>query len=406
MDWEKNRLAIGAVLLVAIVGIAAWASQKQDENVEDGSGSTAEELPDLLPDLDKAEIDEIEVHRPDTEVVVLRRVAEGEWRLAQPVDAPADMTTVNTALDKLDELAMVRIAATNDANHERLEVTDETGIRVIVRGGGSELANLLFGAFGSGATMVRPEGEDRVAAAEGSIKFAFNKDVKDWRNRRVVDVAPSDVVGISFQSGEAAWRFARGEDDEWTQAEGEAEIERFGASRVQSTVSSLARMRASNFADPNTNVEEADLGDAAKIVTLTVRESSEETGDEEGEGEASEGEASEGEETPAAEAVATYDIVLRLGGAHGEEATDFYLQREGDPNIFLVSSYLADRMDASLEDFQTPEAGEAEAPGAGGMPPGMPGMPGAGGPGGGQIPPEVMQQIQQQIQQQGGASPH
>jgi hypothetical protein len=406
MDWEKNRLAIGAIALVAIIGIAVWASQRQEEQMgEDADTEVAEEMPDLLPDLDKDEIDELEIHRPDTPVVRLTKVSDGEWRVAEPVDAPADLTTVNTALDKLDEMTMVRIAATNSANHERLEVTPETGIRVIVRGGGSELANLIFGTYGNRATMIRPEGEDRVAAAEGSLKFAFNKEVKDWRNRRVVDVPPADVVAIHFQNEQGSWRFERGEGDEWGQAEGEQEIERFGSARVQSTVSSLARMRATDFAPEEIDAAAAGLGEGESVVTLYVRESSED-GDEEGEAEG-EGEGEAEEEGEAEAEAPMQEIVLRLGNEHTDESNTFYLMRDGDPVMYLVSSYLAERIDAGLEDFQTAEPGEEGAEGAA-PPPGMPGMPpggphGGAPPGGGQIPPEVMQQIQQQIQQQQAA---
>jgi hypothetical protein len=405
MDWEKNRLAIGAIALVAIIGIAVWASQRQEEQMgEDANTTVTEEMPDLLPDLDKDEIDELEIHRPDTPVVRLTKVSADEWRVAEPVDAPADLTTVNTALDKLDEMTMVRVAATNAANHERLEVTPETGIRVIVRGGGNELANLIFGTYGNRATMIRPEGEDRVAAAEGSLKFAFNKEVKDWRNRRVVDVPPADVVAIHFQNEQGSWRFERGEGDEWAQAEGEQEIERFGSARVQSTVSSLARMRATDFAPEEIDAAAAGLGEGGKVVTLYVRESSEDEEGDESEGETEGDEA--GDEGDESEAAPPQEIVLRLGNEHTDESNTFYLMRDGDPVMYLVSSYLADRIDAGLEDFQTAEPGEEGAEGAAPTPPMPPGGPHGGMPPGGggqQIPPEVMQQIQQQIQQQQAA---
>src|SRR5690606_3011192 len=130
-------------------------------------------------------------------------------------------------------------------------VDEAHGVRVIAKAGETTLGDLWLGSFGGGSTMVRPEGQDEVLAVSGSIKFAFNKPVKDWRNRRVVDVRPTDVTRVSFENADGTWRFERNAEDEWTLSEGQAEIERFGPAKVQSAVASLARMRAVDFAAPD-----------------------------------------------------------------------------------------------------------------------------------------------------------
>jgi hypothetical protein len=142
-------------------------------------------------------------------------------------------------------------------------------------------------------------------------------------------------------------------------------------------VSSLARLRASDFAADDVTAESAGIGESAARVTFVS-----------GEGDSAE----------------TTTLLV------GNEVQDGnrYVQRQGNDTIFVVSRFMADRLVPNAATFQQsaePEAGAAPPGGMpGGMPPGM-GGPG-GGPGGGQIPPELMRQIQQQLQQQGAAGGH
>ena len=409
MDWQKNRVIIGVVVLVVLAGLTVWAfrSQPSDTPEDDGDEAAVE-----LPDIDKAEITSLEVRRPaadDQPAETIRLEKRGEaWWVVEPVEAEADQTVVDTALDKLDELEVDRVAATNAENHARLEVDAEHAVRVIAKGGDETLLDVYLGSFGGGATMVRREGEDVVLAVDGSLKFAFNKPVKDWRNRRVLDVSPTDVTRVAFETTDGTWRFERNAEDEWTGVEGQAEIESFSSAKVQSAVASLARMRAVDFAAPDVTAEQAGLGEGAAIARLTVRQRAEGEDAEEEEEAARDGGAAE--EAPA-EPVQTEEVVLRVGNESGDG--QFYLQREGDDTIFVVSRFLADKIRVNAESFvqsETPEPAEGEGappgmPGMPGMPgvPGGPGMPGGAGPGGGQIPPEVMRQIQEQLQKQGAA---
>lgn len=405
---QKNRLVIAGVVFVALLGAAIYVVKQR--SVDDAGGDEAP-LPQL-PAIDDEAVTELEISRPGTgegaERETVRLVRQGEeWRVAEPVDAVADQEAVHTALAKLEELEVRGVAATNPENHARLEVDEDKGIKVVVKGSDGPIATLWIGAYRNRNTMVRLDGDDTVVSVAGSIKFAFNKELKNWRNRRVVNVDPARVRQVRFESENGRWEFARNAEDEWTPAEGQEEIERFGPSKVQSVVSSIARMRAVNFAEPGVNREQAGLLEPTATVTLWVRPEGEDASDSaegatagednaeaEGEGSAEGVEGAEGgDDASPAEALET--IVLRLGA--GLENDERYLEREGDETIYVVSQYLADRMRPNAESFQQPEPGSEPTMEAA---PAMPGGP--GGPGGGQIPPELMQKIQQQLRQQAG----
>ena len=86
-------------------------------------------------------------------------------------------------------------------------------------------------------------------------------------------------------------------------------------------------------------------------------------------------------------------VVVELG-REKPGTSDTYLRVVGNPVVYRVSKYSAERLIPEAKTFQEDEkkAGEPEAPQ----------NPMAGMGGDGQIPPEVMRQLQQQMQMQGG----
>lgn len=364
-EIKRYRLVIGGVVLIGMIGLTWWA-------IRDRTGDTSTDTTDAaptLPEVERDAITELEIRRPEDDAAI-RLVKDGDaWRIAAPIEAPASTTSIDTALEKLADLEVRGVASTNREFHGRLEVDEEHGVHVVARAGNQEVIDFWIGAFRSGNTMVRLDGEDRVLMVRGSIKFAFNKPVRDWRERAIVDVESDSVREVTFTNANGTFHF-RKNGDAWEQvheaADGRpapAAIERFAPTKVRTVVSSLARLRASDFAAPDVTAESAGLGeDAARVVLV----------------------AGEGEEAQT--------VTLRVGNEVEEGSR--YVQREGNPTIFVVSRFMAERLVPNVEAFQEAERstsgndneGErAEAPS-----------------GGGQIPPEVMQQIQRQLQGAGG----
>ncbi|MCS6797541.1 MAG: DUF4340 domain-containing protein [Myxococcota bacterium] len=400
---KRHRLVIATAVLVALGGLAIWLSVSRAP-VE----TPPEDLTTALPDLDKDEIDEIEVRRPaaDQPTVRLARRPEG-WRLVEPVDAEADASAVETALDRLDEMKAGRLVASNAAHHARLEVDAEHAVRVIVRGDGQTLADLWIGGYGAGFTNVRREGQDRVWGVEGSIKWAFNRDVKDWRNRRITDVSTDEVREIAFQTSAGSWRFVRNSENEWALPAGVAAIERFSPSKVDSIVSTLARLSAVDFAATDATRESTGIGEQSARVTLTVVRRAPDAGV----GDAGGPDASVPTLPPES-------ITLRLGNGR-DENREYYLARDGVDIVYVVSSYVAEKINVTLASFQSTDSGSASTSdstamtetamtamtamgSAAAMTP-TASEPPSSGPsamteGTRDIPPEVMREIQRQLQ--------
>lgn len=396
---SQSKLVAALVAFFVLAGGATYVIVKRSGEEET---QVADQGLPTLPTIDRETITSLVVTRPAQEGGAAETVhlekRDGTWFVTEPVQATADANAVDTALTRLAELEVTGIAATNPDNHERLEVSDDKAIRVEVRVGDETVITLLVGAYRGRSTMVRLPDDDRVLALKGSIKFAFNKALKDWRDKRILEESAETVVAVRFENTNGAFSFARNAEGAWTQAEADAPIERFGSTKVQSLVSSLANMRAVDFAAADVTASAAGFDAPTGTVTMEVREGD----DAGGEGATAEGEAAEGAPTPS---VPTRTVRLQIGGAR--EGTEFYVRREGEPTIYVISQYLADRARPAATAFQDAEPGaEGEGEGEPEMPPGL-GLGGPGGPGGpgglggpgGELPPELMEQIQRQLQQ-------
>ena len=351
MQWRKNRIAIGGVAFFALLGLTLWAVSSRDDQPT-GLG----ELPSI--ELDKEAITSLEIIRPENERVVLSNV-DGVWRVTEPMDAAADKSNVESALNRLADLQVARVVATRPENYERLQVDEASAVLVVAKAGEDTLARLMIGKYGNGMTMLRIDDHTEVFGARGSLRYAFDRELKSWRDRMVVSVDAANVQTIRFESANGTFQFQR-EADGWKVLEGQDALGDFDPKQVTGRLSTAARLTASDFAPEDTSAARAGLTEPQATVTLTLADDRE-------------------------------PIVLELG-ASTEQAGELYLRRQDEPTIYVISQYLADRLRPDAKTFETPEAPPAP-------PPTMPSAP----PGGGQqpqLPPEVMRQLQEQIRAQ------
>ena len=261
MDWRKNRVAIGAATFFLLLGLTLWSVNRRNKPP---SGSL--EVPSI--ELDEAAITALEITRPEDERVVLSKAGD-RWRVTEPLDAQADQGNVKTALNRLRDLEIARIVADRPENYERLQVDDANAVHVVVRAGEDTLAELKVGKYANGMTMLRLGERKEVYGASGSLRYAFDRELKVWRNRRVVEVEPATVESIRFDSGNGAFSFERQEDG-WKPIEGKKALGDFDPKTVTSLVSTVTRLIATDFAPEDTSPARAGLNEPKATVTTRV----------------------------------------------------------------------------------------------------------------------------------------
>jgi hypothetical protein len=357
-----NKLGIASIVLIVLAGLVLWKSSARRAEETEKPKVTV-----VLPKLKADDIDELELSAKDKPKVKLVK-KDGAWRLTEPVDATADDSAVKTALTKLTELEVTGVAATLKKNHEKLEVDPANATRVIAKGAGKTLLDAYIGAYRGGSSMVRLEGQDAVATVKGSIRFAFSKETREWRHRAITEIPVDKVQRLTFVNTSGKLVFER-DGDNWKQvlAKGEKPIAPLDMSKVKGILGTAANLDATDFAAPGETPDQLGLGEGAATMTLDLK-------------------------ADADAGAAPSPIVYRIGK---QKEQSYYLQKEGDPIIYVVSQWIGGRLLANRETFIKKEAKEGSPdnpikvmPSAvKNLPPGMQMMPmPQGGPHGGPPP--------------------
>jgi hypothetical protein len=411
----KNRLLLAAVVVILLtLGVFLLVPGRRETTTEytrptplakiDTGAVTKIVLEHVVGEGDKA---------AKQRVVLIRGEGEGDseptWSLDEPVKAAANKTSVDTLLKRLEELEVTDVATESAGSHADLEVTAEKGITVEVYAGSSRVASFILGKYASGSTMLRLPEQDVVYRTRGSLRYAFGKSASDWRDKTIFDFDREQISHIAFQNENGTFAFARdsaSKNVDWTiesvdavapaheEADEEGDggpskatdggpskaaptkvepparvttIEGFDPAKVTGIVTTLAKLKATDFLDRAEGVDTGLDAPTAPRVTFKVG-----TGD----------------------AAKTYTIIV---GREAEERSA-YARRSDQDQIFLLTKYMSDRLSPGVENFQ--KRAPAKAGGtASGPEPDLDALGGGLG-GGNKLPPELMKQLQQQMLQQ------
>lgn len=403
----KNRLLIAAVVVILLtLGVFLLVPSRRETTTEytrpaplakiDVSAVTKVVLEHVVGEGDKA---------AKQRVVLVRGRGEGDaeptWSLEEPVKAEANKTSVDSLLKRLEELEFTDVASESAGSHEDLEVTAEKGITVEVYAGSSRVASFVLGKYASGSTMLRLPNQEVVYRARGSLRYVFGKSASDWRDKTIFDFDREQISHIAFQNEKGTFAFARDiatKEAEWTiesvdavapppQEEGEEEgeegdggpskatptktepparvttIENYDPAKVTGIVTTLARLKATDFLDDPEGVDTGLDAPTAPRVTFKVG-----TGD----------------------SAKAYTIIV---GREAEERS-VYARRPDQGQIYKLTKYMSDRLSPGVASFQK------RAPAKAGSTAGSEPDSDASGGGGSKVPPEVMKQLQDQMRRQ------
>jgi len=346
---------IGAIVAVLALGaLLMWQF-----NAEEAADRQGTEVKIELPKIDKTVVDGLEITTPDKGSVTLEKKGD-KWALTAPIQFAAAQAAVDAALDKLDELEVSGVAATKEKNHERLEVTDDKAVKLVVKQDDKVLLDLRIGAYRTGNTMVRLAGQTPVATIKGSIRYAFSKTVKEWRDRTITDFELTSVEKMTIENDKGIVTIVKDGADAYMQAPGDPPIKDFNKVKAKSIIGSATHLNAVDFID-SPNLETLGLGATPKSkVTLDI---------------------------------AGKPAVVLIG----TKVDNYWHAKLADsPLVYTVSNFMGERLSSGPDDFIEEEekpidAAKLEAAGAQMMQP-----DGTSG-----LPPGVMEQVKAQLAAQG-----
>lgn len=295
MGQLQRRMALLAIVLAVLVGLAKLTGDKRLETAKGGGFATL-----VGESVDMNTVDVIKGWigaKPDS-AVELKRSGE-KWVVATRWDWPAKEPQVKSLLDDLTGLRGEQ-RPSNDKVLSEFQLADDNGFHLVgSKSGGSELFHLVVGKSAGGGDFVRKEGSKDVYLSTKAIRTKFGlwgDDPKPPQQSRWVDLnvfkvdhATIDKVVLRSSDGEIVLErsFAplvapAGSDTagpvvdvgapavdrtNYTyRADGKGAIDKNKADQVVRAVSSLY---AAEALDPSRNLAELGLSPPERIVEVT-----------------------------------------------------------------------------------------------------------------------------------------
>ncbi len=253
-----------------------------------------------LPTIDRNAVDTVVIARA-TDTVRLTRQGAG-WMVNGLVAGPALVAQLFDAM--ADTAAQSELIAENASSHDRLGIDSAKARRLSFRQGGKAVAELLVGSRGGNfeSAYLRAPGQNSVFQVKGRLIDYVERQVDDWRNKRMVEVEPDSVAKVEVQFAKTGYVLTRA-DTVWTIN---------GAPAVSATVTNLLNQFKS--------LDAAGFATAAQVDSTNF---------------------------------SAPDRIIRLK-ASGERplasltvdstASGLWVRRDGDPTVFRIDSWILNQL--------------------------------------------------------------
>ena len=188
---KKNIYMLLGVLAV-LIGVAYVLMNRPGESdISIGSSQ-------FLVDVDSIAVDKIEITSPTNTVVLEKKGAE--WFLSKPVEYRANQSSVTSMIHQAKNLAVKEVVSSNPEKRSIFQV-DSMGTLVKIFQNGQEHAAFIVGKRGQSysETYVRKEQSNDVVVVDESLPLSFNKPVKDWRDKTVLNIPKESIKTILYQ---------------------------------------------------------------------------------------------------------------------------------------------------------------------------------------------------------------
>jgi len=286
------------ILLIAIVLEKPWKSAAKESSY-------------LGVNPDKISI--LEIKEKENRVRLIRE-NNGWFVEKEGKKAKADSSLVERALSKVKELKG-DIVSKNPEKYKIFEVTeDKSTILTFLSSEKETLLTLFLGKRGPdfSSNYVRKAGNEEVYLVGSYLKPQFHTDFKRWRNKKVLFFESKDAYYLELISPSDTLIFTK-TDTGWTTKSFEEPLDTL---KVSQAVRALSRLSSYDFAD-TVSLEDAGLTNPSLIANVELTNGTRYT--------------------------------LKVGNLKGENK--YYVKREGDETIYLVSKYAVERFKKPKEEF-------------------------------------------------------
>ena len=219
----KNPLVI-ALLVLVVLGGAVWYTNQNPPQPEDDDAIS-------LVDVEDDQVAEVTITRPGLEPITVTR-ADGEkaWKFGGGLDFPADDAAVGLMVTNLAGMDADRVVNEETTDWSTYGLEGDGAVAVDVKFRNLEDAaapttkKIVFGRetpTGSGV-YARVEGDPRLYTVFNYVKTTFEKEVFDWRNKKLLQVDDDGISSVKLDLGDRQFLFGKSGESDWEMLEPKA----------------------------------------------------------------------------------------------------------------------------------------------------------------------------------------
>jgi len=232
---KKNTyILIG--LFVCLLIVAFLVLQKPGER------SASSDSTGFLFTVDSLLVDKIEIKTPTSSLALEKRGVE--WFVAQPINYKADQANIGQIIHQLKNIEIKNIVSNKPEKHSVFQL-DQTGTQVTFYEKGVEKASFVLGKMAANysESYVRRLNSNDVLLVEGASGYMFNRPVKDWRDKTILNTPKENIKEVRYQYGDTTFTITF-TDSVWHVGKDKAQ-----PSVVEGILSSISNLQADDFID-------------------------------------------------------------------------------------------------------------------------------------------------------------
>ena len=195
----KFRTTLALLIIALGIGSYIWFFEKKTMSTDE-----QEEKGKLVFHLKADDVDKIEIVK-EKESIVCVKDKGGDWQIEHPLKYKADKSPLRSITSRLESLSSVRVIRRAELDEKKLEEFGLARPRLTVRftasGGGGGLSIGSDTPLGNNVYAKIAGGED-VFVVDKNIRPVFDKEVKDLRDRGVVDFDVGDLTKVQITRGD------------------------------------------------------------------------------------------------------------------------------------------------------------------------------------------------------------
>lgn len=228
------------------------------------SAKIAPKSVDSFLGVDTTEVTRIAISRLGSSLT-LEKVA-GEWYVMEDEPHTIETSMIQQLLNILGDMKVGNVISDNPSNQIKFQVDTLTGSTVSIYSGDDVLASVVVGKMADYThTYVRLVDENRVYIAEGMMSHLMNRPPADWRDKTILDLAPTDIQAVEIEFGGQHYVLTKADTVWQLQAESSDEVVESDQDKAFQLINSLSNMKADGFATEMDEYDFSEIGYSAKI---------------------------------------------------------------------------------------------------------------------------------------------